>query len=57
MTKKEAIKEFVTNSDRLIFKVLINEIYKEGYMIITPEELKKIDSITVLAHIHGMNPF
>lgn len=35
----------------------IEWLYKNDYLIISPEEKKKIDGMTVLAHIHGMNPF
>lgn len=35
----------------------IKYLYKNGYMIISPIELEKINGMTIMAHIHGMNPF
>lgn len=58
MTKEEAINEFFKDADDTVFgKHFINWLYDRGYMIVTPEELEKIDGMTIMAHIHGMNPF
>lgn len=38
-------------------KNFIKYLYKLGYVIISPEELEKINGMTIMAHIHGMNPF
>ena len=38
-------------------KWFVNRLYAKGYMIISPEELKKINGMTIIAEIHGQNPF
>ncbi len=56
MDKKSALKEFslpyLTGR-----KKFIEKLYKDGYVICSPEDMKKIDGMTVLAEVHGMNPF
>ena len=60
MDKNEAIKlAHFGNSTKLcrLLKEWVDYLYNRGYIIITPEEIKKINAMTVLASIHGMNPF
>lgn len=58
MKREEAIDKFVptrdTGNDIYVF---IDKLYYEGYLILTPEDLKKVEAMTVLAEVHGMNPF
>lgn len=58
MNKKEALNEFFKNTedDTVFGKEFISWLYDRGFVIINREELKKINSMTVLADIHGMNP-
>lgn len=58
MKKEEAIKQFFPSPDDTVFGInWINSIYKDGYVILSPEEMKKVDSVIVIADVHGMNPF
>lgn len=58
MTKDEAIEKFFPMVDDSTFgKTFIRGIYDEGYLVLTPEEVKKVDACIVLADVHGMNPF
>lgn len=58
MKEKDAIKKFFPNPDDTTFgRMFIFSLYKQEYIIITPEEKKKIDDAVKIAHIHGMNPF
>jgi hypothetical protein len=53
MIKDEALKLSSGQEQETFVKWL----YDRGYIIVTPDELDKINGMTVLAHAHGMNPF
>lgn len=36
---------------------LIETLYSNGYVICSPEDMEKINGMTALAEVHGMNPF
>jgi len=60
MKEKEALEMknklfFLSVSDDV--HSFIKKLYKHGYIILTPEELNKVDAMTTLAEAHGMNPF
>ena len=50
--------ELVKLDENIYFiDTFIEWLYDEGNMIINPEELGKINGMTILADIHGQNPF
>jgi len=57
MKEKEALDKLgpIPTTDEICN--FVKNLYKKGYLIVSPEELDKINSITVLAGVHGMNPF
>ena len=58
MTKQEAIDLIVgTKTISPFTRSFIFWAYKNGYCILSPDEVKKVDGMTILAQIHGMNPF
>lgn len=58
MTKPDALKLIVeSKATSPSTRSFVRWLYENGYIIITPDELGKIDGMTVLAHAHGMNPF
>ena len=58
MTKAEALKLIVeSKATSPSTRNFVSWLYENGHMIITPDELEKINGMTVMAHVHGMNPF
>ena len=58
MTKPDALKLIVeSKATSPSTRSFVRWLYENGYIIITPDELGKIDGMTVMAHFHGMNPF
>jgi len=58
MKREEAIDKFAQTCDPVNhLYILVDKLYKEGYIILTPNELKKVNTAIVLADVHGMNPF
>ena len=57
MTKKEALKHSRAFNGRLADDYIRWLYDKEGGVIANKEEHDKINGMTIMAHIHGMNPF
>ena len=58
MTEEEALELIVeTKAISPFTRSFVYWLYKNDYVVVSPEEKKKIDGMTVLAHVHGMNPF
>ena len=58
MTKAEALKLIVeSKATSPSTRSFVKWLYENGYMIVTPDELDKINGMCVMAHFHGMNPF
>lgn len=58
MKKEEAMKCFFPDLDKTVYgKSFIHHLYEKGYLILSPEEMKKVNSAIVIADVHGMNPF
>ena len=59
MTKDELIKDLESRKLRIshVTCIEIQWLYENGYEILTPDEVEKINGMTVMAHVHGMNPF
>lgn len=57
MKEKEALNKLCpipTTDEKCNF---LKNLYKQGYLILSPEEIEKVHAMTVLAEVHGMNPF
>ena len=58
MTKSEALELIVeSKATSPSTRSFVAWLYENGYMVVNPDELEKINSMTVMAHFHGMNPF
>lgn len=57
MTKKKAIEHSKKFNGRLVDDYIRWLYDEEGGVIADKEEYKKINSMTIMAHVHGMNPF
>ena len=58
VTKDEALELLVsTKSAPALSRSFIAWLYKNGYEILTPDEVEKVNGMIVMAHVHGMNPF
>ena len=52
MTKKEALEFFNPSGNRGVTDDFMKELYQLGYSILSPDEKKKVDGMTILAEIH-----
>lgn len=57
MKKQEALDKFDPLRNRDDVYDFIEKLYEENYLILTPEEHKKVNDAIVIADVHGMNPF
>lgn len=57
MTKEALIKDFEPLASYGEINEFIEDLYEQGYCVLSPDERKKVDGIIVLAEVHGMNPF
>ena len=59
MTEKEAEQLWIHGEPMAptLARHFIEWLYENGYMILSPDEIKKVNQAIVIADIHGMNPF
>jgi len=57
MTKEEALEHSLEFNGRLVDDYIRWLYDKHGGVIANKEEYDKINGMTMMAHVHGMNPF